>query len=179
MLEQRAEMGGGLSDGRLPLLKASCLRIWEDERGRLWMKMKKDGERRQARLRAAFPLTRPGRFVIVEDASGEGVGIIADVAELRPKARRCVEAILERQHFMPRIQRIEDIQMHYGLLRWRTQTDRGPREFDTTARSPYDIRRIDHARMLVRDVDGNRYEIPDIHKLDSRSRVLLEFELGG
>ncbi len=51
----------------------------------------------------------------------------------------------------------------------------GPRTFDVATRQ--DVRPLGQGRYLIRDVDGNRYEIRDTEALDPASRSLLDFEI--
>ena len=56
----------------------------------------------------------------------------------------------------------------FGSLRWIVETDRGPVEFRIRNMNS-DIKMLDGKRMLVRDSNDNRYEIPDINQLDKKS----------
>jgi len=40
-----------------------------------------------------------------------------------------------------------------------------------------DIRTLADGQVLLRDADGNRYRIPNYHRLDAKSRKLLEPQL--
>lgn len=55
-------------------------------------------------------------------------------------------------------------------------TDRGDRIFDVQSRNT-DIHLLDGGRILIRDADNNRYEIPDYRKLSKKSYNLLEGEI--
>lgn len=73
------------------------------------------------------------------------------------------------------ITKIVAIDEEYGVTRWKVETDRGPRTFDVATR--HDVRPVGPNRYLIRDVDGNRYEIPNTAQLDAASRALLDFEV--
>ena len=58
------------------------------------------------------------------------------------------------------------------MISWDVETDRGPHHFDMRDRD--DVRLVAGNRLLIIDADGNRYEVPDYSRLDSRSRGILE-----
>ena len=55
------------------------------------------------------------------------------------------------------------------------ETDRGRIVFDLSTRSA--ISQFDDGRLLVKDVDGNRYEIPNYLQLDLKSIALIETQV--
>ena len=61
----------------------------------------------------------------------------------------------------------------YGTSYWDVQTDRGPREFVVQNVSENAQWLGDH-RLLITDVDGNRFEIPHLDELDKKSLAAVE-----
>ena len=82
-------------------------------------------------------------------------------------------AELERTYFRPEITAVHAITEQYHVPTWQVDTDRGPRRFEIRS-SRRDIRIMPHCRILIRDADGNHYEIPDYRRLDQASRALVE-----
>ena len=60
----------------------------------------------------------------------------------------------------------------FGSLTWKVETDRGTVAFRIRNRHS-DIKCLDGKRVLIRDTNDNRYEIPDYTTLDMHSRRLL------
>ena len=79
---------------------------------------------------------------------------------------------LERLYFLPKIVRIRGVTEEYGVLRVEVDTDKGPRTFEVRTREH--IRFLPNGRILLRDLDGNRYEIPRLADLDGFSQMLAE-----
>jgi len=100
------------------------------------------------------------------------IGVVQDIQKMCPESRKIVEEELEMMYFIPKIIRINRIRSERGSYKWMVETDRGEREFDVQHRE--DIRIIESNRVIVKDVDGNRFEIPNYSRLDSRSRSMLE-----
>jgi len=58
------------------------------------------------------------------------------------------------------------------VLSLEVDTDRGGRAFEVGTREQ--IRWLPTGRLLLRDLDGNRYELPGLRDLDPQSRLLAE-----
>ena len=93
-----------------------------------------------------------------------------------PESREAVEEALREYYLIPRIIRILDRDEKYGILKWTVETDRGIRSFDIRNRQS-DIKTIYGNRVLIKDSDDNRYEIPDWEKLDIKSYKKIATDL--
>ena len=122
-----------------------------------------------------FPLTRPNRYISLLDADEQEIGMIEDIRKLKKSDRKVLEAELRKCYFMPKISKIYSLEGRFGVTEWNVETDRGDVRFDL--RSRYDIVSLEGGRVIIKDVDGNRYEIPNYHKLDANSVVLLETQI--
>lgn len=145
-----------------------CLTIWDGEDDSIQAFQ-------GVAVRRAFPISDAEQLVTFTDRDGNEIGVLLDPAQLDPNSLRVLEAEMELAYFVPRITRIIDLKDEYGLRLWRVETDRGPREFATQSR--HDVRAVSKERYIIRDVDGNRYEILDLTALDARSRSRLDVEL--
>ena len=110
------------------------------------------------------------------DGDGREAAIIRSLDTLIPESRRAVEECLEEFYLIPRITGIYDITDKKGSLSWHVQTDRGERRFSIRNRHS-DIKVLYDGRVLVRDSDDNRYEIPSLYELDKKSRAKLKSEI--
>lgn len=135
-----------------------------------------DGTREgPVRVNWAFPLTNPDSYVIVSNEQHEFIGLIKRYKRLDPDSLKIVEEELEESYFLPRITKIKHIEDQYRTMIWDVETDKGPRRFEVGS-SQRDIRWLSDQHVVITDVDGNRYEIVDMDKLDHHSRELLEME---
>lgn len=123
----------------------------------------------------ALPLTDPDAWIGLMDEKGKPVHMVQSLKELDPDSRAVLLHALEQLYFLPRIVRIDEITEEYGVLRLAVETDRGPRAFEVRTREH--IRFLPDGRILLRDLDGNRYEIRRLADLDPRSRMLAEVYL--
>jgi hypothetical protein len=116
----------------------------------------------------AFPFTSPHRFISIRDVTPkcEEIGIVRDLEEWPDDIRAMIEEQLNIRYFTPEILEILDVREEYGFAYWEVRTDRGNMKFTTSVWNP--IFRIGEHKLLVNDLDGNRYEIKDINRLSRK-----------
>jgi len=127
----------------------------------------------QVQAQRSFPLNAPTRFIAIQDSKGKEIGIVEDIADLNPDSQKALQIALDQAYFMPRITRVNDITSKHHIPTWHVETDRGPRSFEIPS-SRRDVRVIGETRVLLRDADGNRYEIPDYRRMDPESIAFVE-----
>jgi hypothetical protein len=122
----------------------------------------------------AFPLTELSEFVGLLDAiSGREIGMLRSVRDLDGPTRQLVQSELRKRYFIPKITRIVQAKKEFGTIYWDVETDRGRRTF--LMRHIRDsIHEIEPGRYLVIDIDGNRFEIPQLADLNSRSQAIWD-----
>jgi hypothetical protein len=120
----------------------------------------------------AFPLGEADRWIALVDSEGHELALIENPATLPDGIRSLIQRELDGREFVPRITRIDEISGDAGLREWRVETDRGNSDF--RIESDDQIRRLGRNRLLITDMQGLRYLIPDIARLDSNSRSLLD-----
>jgi hypothetical protein len=124
------------------------------------------------RVRRAFPWSNAGAFVSIRSSDGKELLIIDDVAALPPALRQTIENYVAATVLIPRIERIELIDVRFGFQEWQVKTDRGRVSFRVQERE--DIRFLPDGRYAIRDADGNIYELRALADLDDHSRRALE-----
>lgn len=122
----------------------------------------------------ASPLSRANRYMAILDSKDKEFAFLSDPQrELDATSWQNVQSELRKRDFTARISRIESANEEGGAAYWSAQTDRGPRDFVTNNHSQNALWFGDN-RLLLLDADGNRFEIPDISRLDARSRAFIE-----
>jgi hypothetical protein len=137
--------------------------------------MRRDGEAdwREVGLVRLFPLTEAETWVAVVDEKGKELGVLQQVADLTAEDAAAVRQELRRRYLVPQIRRILACRERFHLVEWTVETDRGRRTFLTKDERDQ-IKEPLPGRLSLTDVDGNRYDIPDVEVLDLASRRLLE-----
>lgn len=150
-------------------------RFHRDDDGELVATLPNCGRVILGAIASAFPLTQPARYVQLWDDEGDRLSILPDLEGLDDSSRSLLQEELEKHYFMPRIEEVLDVEEVLQVINWHVVTDRGERHFEV--RSPrQNVRRLGSSRLIIRDVDGNRYELPDWQELDDdQQELLLEF----
>ena len=121
----------------------------------------------------AFPFDLPDKFISVQDRDSKEYGIIKDIANLDDESRKNALIALDRKYFTPNITKIISVKERFGYSYWVVVTDKGRMNFtlQDTFRS---IARISDSRLVISDIDGNRYNILNTDSLDSSSYRKIE-----
>jgi hypothetical protein len=153
-------------------MTATSFELFADDQNKLTLKRPGEADVRDVRLRRAFPWSNDGQFISVRSSDGKELLMIDDVTALEPALRQTIESYLAATVLIPRITRIETIDVRFGYQQWSVQTDRGPVAFRVQERE--DIRFLPDGRYSIKDADGNVYELPPRETLDDHSRRALE-----
>ncbi len=123
----------------------------------------------------SFPIYEADRYIALIDSEGNEIGIVEDIKNLPQQSRDILSEELQKRYFMPKITKINSLEGSFGITNWDVETTQGDVEFGM--RSRYDVTSLENGRVLIKDVDGNRYEIEDYNKLDPKSYALLQTQL--
>lgn len=122
-----------------------------------------------------FPLTEPEEYISVREADEKAkeIGIIEKLSQLEKDQQDMIREQIRLRYFMPVITKVLDIKDEYGYAYWNVTTSFGACRF-TTRMSGDAVILLGEARMMVTDIDGNRYEIPDFYRLSVTERKKLD-----
>ena len=123
--------------------------------------------------RKLFPFSQQTMYITLLDRYEHEVGFVRDLEELDKASRQALEACFAEYYMVPKIKRLISCEEKFGALTWTVETDRGVTSFRIRSRHG-DIKMMSGGRrVLIRDVNDNRYEIPDHTAMDARSTRLL------
>lgn len=124
-------------------------------------------------LRRAFPAAEPYRYISVAGRDEREVGMIPDIAEFPEAQRKLLKGELDRLYFMPKIKQVDDVKDRFGRTTFHVRTDIGALCF--TVQDVYrNLFRLSDKRLILTDIDGNRFEIEDVTALDKKSYKKIE-----
>ncbi|MEG2004072.1 MAG: DUF1854 domain-containing protein, partial [Clostridia bacterium] len=126
--------------------------------------------------RRLFPLSGLKKYISLLDEFGHEKAIIRNIDSLMPDSKNVIQKSLDEYYLIPKIIEILDRSEKYGVLKWTVKTDRGVRSFDIKNRNR-DIKILFDDRILVRDADDNRYEIPNMKSLSKESLSILYMDI--
>ncbi len=122
-----------------------------------------------------FPLTKPEEFISIREADEKAkeIGIIRALKDLGKDEQEMIREQVRLRYFMPVIRKVMDVREEYGYAYWHVQTDFGVCRF-TTHMGGDAVIALGEDRYQVTDIDGNRYEIPDLYALSVMERKKLD-----
>lgn len=135
--------------------------------------MREDGvEREIGTITSAFPLSKPDRIVVLKDQQGNEIGILDRLRPLDKESRAILKQELEKSYFMPTIHEIVSKQERLRVVTMEVITNRGERTFQVR-NVRQNIRKMGRGRIIIKDVDGNRYEIPEWRSLPEEAQEMI------
>ena len=125
-----------------------------------------------------FPFTKPNEFIsirTVEERSKE-IGVIQKMSDVSKETQQMINEQLNLHYFTPIIEKIIDIKDEYGYAYFHVLTDRGECRFTINMGSNA-VARLSESRLLIEDLNENRFEIPDVFKLSQKEQRKLDLFL--
>lgn len=130
----------------------------------------------RAHLCRQFPFELEWEFISVMNEEQAEVGIIKSISLFEGVGEELLRTELRRRYYAPVIEKIISVKERYGFSYWRVHTPEGNVNF--TLHDTYrSILRASHNRVVLLDVNGNRFEIPDVNALDRKSYKKIELYL--
>ena len=122
--------------------------------------------------RRLFPVSGDNKYIALLDENGNNIAVIRDLDAFPDEEKEKVLSALEEYYRMPRILRFIKMTEKYRIWMWTAETDKGVITFEIrnhlTAVKP-----LFDGRILIKDANDNRYEIPKFDDLDKKSKKML------
>ena len=148
------------------------LKLFYEPKDRLRLTVGEDRSYHTVKPAWAAPLSRPDRYLCLLDGKGNEIVMLTDPGEMPPASWEATQQELRRRYLTAQVQEILNARVEYGATYWNANTDRGQREFVTQSLQE-NAQWLSATHLLLIDVDGNRFEIPDVTALDARSQNFI------
>ncbi|MBR0509669.1 MAG: DUF1854 domain-containing protein [Clostridia bacterium] len=119
-----------------------------------------------------FPRSGANRYVALLNKDGDQVAVIRNVDNLMPDSKQTLTQALEEYYMIPRITKFLKMTEKFKIWMWTAETDKGVITFEIRNHIA-SVKPLYDGRVLIRDANDNRYEIPDYRQLDKNSRKML------
>ncbi|MBQ6065828.1 MAG: DUF1854 domain-containing protein [Clostridia bacterium] len=123
-------------------------------------------------LTRALPLNDPDNYVCVTDVERKELGIIEHIADFSAEQQSLIRKELSQRYFCPDITSITAIKEKMGHFYFDVKVGDYPMSF--TIRDLVKNIRCTEGHVILTDVDGNRFLISDLERIDKKSRRKLE-----
>ena len=122
-----------------------------------------------------FPHSDPTHYISIREPENDGkeIGLIEDLSALPMETQKMLQEQMALRYFAPKILKVNDVKSEYGYSYWDVTTDRGRCRF-TARMGGGSVYSIGKDRYLVNDLDGNRFEIPDLYALTPKEIKKLD-----
>lgn len=141
----------------------------------------KIGEEEYKRIQVvrAFPFSDPNLYISIRepDEKAKEIGVIQNLDT--DVTKETAEMLLEQmkiRYFTPVIERIYNIRDEYGFAYFDVLTDHGKCKF-AIHMGGGSVVNLSDIRLMITDLDGNRFEIPDIGRLNAAELKKLDLFL--
>lgn len=131
----------------------------------------------RVRIVRLFPFSDANKYLSVREYdSGREIGIIEDLDKIPEESRKAIEHQLMLSYFTPVISKIYKIKDEYGYAYFHVLTDKGECRFAINMGSNA-VSKLSDTRLIIMDVDENRFEIKDVEALSQKERRMLDMFL--
>ena len=149
------------------------LRLFREPAWVLRLTIEEDRSYLKVKVVRAAPLSHPDHYISFLDSKDEEICMIDELGALDPQTLKVVAEELERRYLTAAVELIHSVRNEFGTSYLDVDTSRGRREF-VVQNVAENAQWLGARRLLLVDVDGNRFEFPDLDLLDKRSRGFVE-----
>lgn len=125
-----------------------------------------------------FPFMHKDELLSIRtaDERSKEIGIVEKLSDVTEGTAKLLREQMTLHYFTPVITRIISIKDEYGYAYWNVETDHGACRF-TIQMGGNGVVHLSDTRILIIDIDENRFEIPDIRRLSNSERKKLDLFL--
>tara|TARA_A100001037_G_C14855437_1_gene502764 strand:+ start:97 stop:600 length:504 start_codon:yes stop_codon:yes gene_type:complete len=123
-------------------------------------------------IRRAFPLEKANAFIGIFKSDGEELGMLENPQDLDSESLQALADQLDKVYFHPVILNFNSLDEEFGVLRGEIETTSGTRQLEIRGYRT-NVRILSGNRVIIEDVDGNRYLIENWRALPQKIREIL------
>lgn len=122
-----------------------------------------------------FPVTEPEEYISIREADEKAreIGVVEKLSALSAEQAEMLREQLNLRYFTPVITKVFDIKTEYGYGYFHVMTTYGECRF-TIHTGGGSVVSLTDTRIVINDLDGNRFEVPDITALTTAERKKLD-----
>ncbi len=139
-----------------------------------FLTMSFDGEAKgRVKLIRTYPYSLTSEYICVHDLEDNEIGIIKTLDALDASSKSACEKELENRYYCPTITTVKSIKERMGHFYFETIIDGKEKKF-TVRDITRNLRHASESTLLIFDMDGNRYVIPEFERIEEKSKRILE-----
>ena len=153
-------------------MNPDTLKLFYEPKDRLRLTIGDDKSYHTVRPAWAAPLSRPNTYLALLDGKGDEIVTVSDPNLLSPESLTAAKEELRRRYLTATVLTVKHAKQEFGATYWTVETDRGTRDFVTQNLQENAVW-LSPTHLLLLDVDGSRFEIPNVEKLDPASQKYI------
>lgn len=127
----------------------------------------------RVKLIRTYPYSLKDEYICVHDMDDKEIGIIIALKDLDEGSRQSALTELENRYYCPTVTAVKSVKERMGHFYFQTVVDGKEKNF-TVRDITRNMRFASGDTLLIFDMDGNRYIIPEFEKIETKSKRLLE-----
>ncbi|MBM3262334.1 MAG: DUF1854 domain-containing protein [candidate division Zixibacteria bacterium] len=148
-------------------VEAGDIRLFRNPPWRLRMSLT-DRSYLKVKIVRAAPLSHPSQYICFLDEKDEVIAMVKEPSDLEKVSHQIVREELDQRYLTAVVLQVHSVKSEFGISYWDVETSRGRREFVIQNVSEA-AQWFGETHLMLVDVDGNRFEIPDMTALDKKS----------
>ena len=132
----------------------------------------------RVKITRLFPFTDSNKYISIRTAeeNSKEIGLIKDLDSMPDEVKNMLLKQLDLTYFTPVIKKIINIKDDYGYAYFHVITDKGECKFAINMGGSA-VAKLTDTRLIITDLDENRFEIKDVTKLTGKEQRKLDLFL--
>ena len=150
---------------------ADC-RFYRNANGFLGLALRGEDHKR-VQLSRALPFSAPEQYICVADMEGKEIAVLESLDEFEADQKELLEAELGIRYFYPIVTQVKSIKEKMGSY----YLDLAIGEYKKTIAVKdisKNLKQLGGGKIVLTDVDGNRFMIPDVYQIQKKSLQMME-----
>ena len=150
---------------------ADC-RFYRNANGFLGLELNGTNHKR-VQVSRALPFSAPENYICVADMEGKEVAVLESLEDFDGEAREILEAELGIRYFYPIVTQVKSIKEKMGSY----YLDLAIGDYKKTIAVKdisKNLKQLGDGKIVLTDVDGNRFMIPNVYQIHKKSLQMLE-----
>ncbi|MDF2714661.1 MAG: hypothetical protein K0R28_1586 [Paenibacillus sp.] len=133
-----------------------------------------DGNEHQAvYVHCSFPHTDKRIYLSIRTFENKEIGMIRSLDDFPKEIADLLEEQVTIRYFAPEIMKVVKIKEEFGYSYWETETTAGICRFTVRSGGGH-VKLVSENRLLISDVDGNRFVIANLDRLSDKEYRMVE-----
>ncbi|TNJ65326.1 DUF1854 domain-containing protein [Paenibacillus hemerocallicola] len=124
-------------------------------------------------VHCSFPHTNKRIYLSIRTHDNKELGMIRSLDDFPKATADLIEEQVTIRYFAPEITKVVKIKEEFGYSYWETETTAGICRFTVRSGGGH-VKLVTDSRLLISDVDGNRFVIPDLERLSEKEYRMVE-----